>query len=63
VLLDSIQLPFVQVVDYDLITSNDQIGSVVLGAKGSESGQKHWGEMLSRPGYPSALWHSLTPKW
>lgn len=48
--------------DYDLIGGNDEIGHVVLGKRGSETGQKHWKAILDQPGYPVALWHPLNTK-
>jgi len=60
--IEEVQL-MATVVDYDLMKSNDEIGYVILGMNGNETGQKHWKEMITRPGYPSAMWHPLLAKW
>jgi len=51
------------VMEYELISSNAEIGHCILGKRGGESGQKHWKEIQAKPGIPVSLWHKLTPKW
>lgn len=49
--------------DYDIIGSNDEIGHVILGKRGSDTGQKHWKDLTEKTSYPHAMWHKLSPKW
>lgn len=52
-----------QVMDYDLVGSNDEIGHVVIGPLGGDAGERHWREMLDHPEKPVANWHKLVPRW
>uniref|UniRef100_A0A914WBX5 C2 domain-containing protein n=2 Tax=Plectus sambesii TaxID=2011161 RepID=A0A914WBX5_9BILA len=51
------------VMDYDLISSNDEIGHTIIGPLGSDTGEKHWKDMLEHPEQPIAMWHKLAPRW
>ncbi|GMS85662.1 hypothetical protein PENTCL1PPCAC_7837, partial [Pristionchus entomophagus] len=53
----------VTVMDYDMLSSNDEIGHVVLGALGSDSGSRQWRQAIEHPEHPIASWHRLAPKW
>lgn len=48
---------------YDVISSNDEIGHIVIGALGNDSGVRQWQETLQSAEMPSTIWHRLTPKW
>lgn len=49
----------VTVVDYDRISASDPIGQVTLGCNSTESGLRHWKDMLANPRRPIAQWHVL----
>ncbi|KAL6734985.1 hypothetical protein Aduo_005470 [Ancylostoma duodenale] len=53
----------VTVMDYDLLSSNDEIGHAIIGPLGGETGARHWKEVIEHPETPLALWHRLTPRW
>jgi hypothetical protein len=53
----------ITVMDYDLLSSNDEIGHCVVGSRGGETGAKHWREVIEHPEHPCAMWHKLSPKW
>ncbi|KAL2091074.1 hypothetical protein ACEWY4_013337 [Coilia grayii] len=55
-------LVVVTVFDYDKIGSNDAIGKLFIGSKGSGTEQKHWADMLANPRRPIAQWHPLKPE-
>lgn len=49
----------VSVMDHDVVSRNDQIGSVLVGAQTGPSESKQWGEMLTKSKVPVAAWHML----
>jgi len=51
------------VMEYELISSNDEIGHCIMGKRAGETGQKQWKEIQSKAGCPISMWHKLTPKW
>lgn len=51
------------VMDHDVLSSNDEIGHVIIGSRGGDAGVKHWKEMIDHPEHPCAMWHKLSPKW
>jgi Ca2+-dependent lipid-binding protein len=51
------------IMEYELISSNDEIGHCIMGKHARESGQKHWKEIQAKTGVPISMWHKLTPKW
>ncbi|KAE9414103.1 hypothetical protein Angca_009361, partial [Angiostrongylus cantonensis] len=53
----------VTVMDYDLLSSNDEIGHAILGPLGGEAGTHQWKEVIEHPETPLAVWHRLTPRW
>ncbi|VDO92237.1 unnamed protein product [Heligmosomoides polygyrus] len=53
----------VTVMDYDLLSSNDEIGHAIIGPLGGEAGARQWKEVIDHPETPLALWHRLTPRW
>ncbi|KAI1727845.1 c2 domain-containing protein [Ditylenchus destructor] len=53
----------VTVMDYDLLSSNNEIGHVILGSLGTESGSRHWRQVMEHPDQAVTLSHKLTPKW
>ncbi|XGW08556.1 hypothetical protein V3C99_011130 [Haemonchus contortus] len=53
----------VTVMDYDLLSSNDEIGHTIIGPLGNETGARHWKEVIDHPETPFALWHQLSPRW
>jgi len=48
-----------QVMDYDLIGCNEEIGRVVLGSKSGSNEVKHWNEMLAKTKSSVTSWHVL----
>ena len=48
-----------QVMDYDLIGCNEEIGRVVLGSKSGSNEVKHWNEMLAKTKTSVTSWHVL----
>ncbi|GMT16551.1 hypothetical protein PFISCL1PPCAC_7848, partial [Pristionchus fissidentatus] len=53
----------VTVMDYDMLSSNDEIGHVILGPLGNDSGSRQWRQAIDHPEHPIASWHRLAPKW
>jgi len=53
----------VTVMDYDLLSSNNEIGHVIVGSLGCESGRRQWKDALDHHDTPITQWHKLTPKW
>lgn len=53
----------VTVMDYDLLSSNDEIGHTIIGPLGTEAGAKQWKAMLEQPNTAVVAWHKLTPRW
>lgn len=45
------------------VISNNEIGHVVIGALGNDSGVYQWQDTLQNSEMPSTVWHHLTPKW
>ncbi|CAD5212706.1 unnamed protein product [Bursaphelenchus okinawaensis] len=53
----------VSVMDYDPISSNDEIGHCVVGLLGRDSGSKQWKEAMEHPETAVTAWHKLSPHW
>ncbi|WKX96773.1 hypothetical protein Q1695_012876 [Nippostrongylus brasiliensis] len=53
----------VTVMDYDLLSSNDEIGHAIIGPLGGDAGVRHWKDVIDHSETPVALWHRLTPRW
>uniref|UniRef100_A0A915I7M1 C2 domain-containing protein n=1 Tax=Romanomermis culicivorax TaxID=13658 RepID=A0A915I7M1_ROMCU len=51
------------VMDRDIIGNNDEIGHIILGKRGSDTGHKHWKEVCDKPTQPMTMWHKLSPRW
>ncbi|KAI6228628.1 Snt-6 [Aphelenchoides fujianensis] len=53
----------VSVMDYDPISSNDEIGHCVVGLLGRESAVKQWREAIHNPETSVTSTHQLAPRW
>ncbi|VDK18096.1 unnamed protein product [Anisakis simplex] len=47
----------------DLTNGNDEVGHIVIGALGNETGKRQWNDVLSQPETTVTMWHKLSSTW
>jgi hypothetical protein len=54
---------FFSVLDYDMIKGSKEIGHVIIGPLGNDTGAKQWKDVIEHIEQPFVVWHKLAPRW